>query len=99
MTGAFGAHGLKKKTGITTDNIHAWETASHYAVCCVDFYHMLSILTICVGFQWPCVAIGIDAPSVRSSQICRASYCCGLDNILWQHPGFGFRPRKVHSDP
>ena len=30
--GAFGAHGLRKRAGITPDNIHAWETASHYAV-------------------------------------------------------------------
>ncbi|KAI0080261.1 hypothetical protein K474DRAFT_1637857 [Panus rudis PR-1116 ss-1] len=31
ITGAFGAHGLRKRPGITPDNIHAWETASHYA--------------------------------------------------------------------
>ncbi|KAI0788594.1 hypothetical protein C8Q75DRAFT_239858 [Abortiporus biennis] len=30
--GAFGAHGLRKRAGITPDNIHAWETASHYAI-------------------------------------------------------------------
>ncbi|KAH7911941.1 hypothetical protein BJ138DRAFT_1135059 [Hygrophoropsis aurantiaca] len=32
MAGAFGAHGLKRRSSITADNIHAWETASHYAV-------------------------------------------------------------------
>lgn len=31
-TGAFGSHGLRKRAGITPDSIHAWETASHYAV-------------------------------------------------------------------
>ncbi|KAF8912761.1 hypothetical protein CPB84DRAFT_1811779 [Gymnopilus junonius] len=32
MTGAFGSHGLRNLQGITSDNIHAWETASSYAV-------------------------------------------------------------------
>ncbi|KAF9569669.1 hypothetical protein CPC08DRAFT_731832 [Agrocybe pediades] len=26
------AHGLRKRPGVTADNIHAWETASSYAV-------------------------------------------------------------------
>jgi hypothetical protein len=32
ITGAFGAHGLRSRPGITQDNIHAWETAAHYSV-------------------------------------------------------------------
>ncbi|KDR85095.1 hypothetical protein GALMADRAFT_54024, partial [Galerina marginata CBS 339.88] len=32
ITGAFGSHGLRQKQGITPENIHAWETASSYAV-------------------------------------------------------------------
>lgn len=32
IAGAFGSHGLRKREGITSDKIHAWETASHYAV-------------------------------------------------------------------
>ncbi|OCH96204.1 DUF423-domain-containing protein [Obba rivulosa] len=32
IAGAFGAHGLQRRKGITPDQIHAWETASHYAV-------------------------------------------------------------------
>ncbi|KJA29136.1 hypothetical protein HYPSUDRAFT_127862 [Hypholoma sublateritium FD-334 SS-4] len=32
ITGAFGAHGLRQRAGTTPDNIHAWETASSYAV-------------------------------------------------------------------
>ena len=32
VTGAFGAHGLRKRAGVTPDTIHAWESASHYAV-------------------------------------------------------------------
>ncbi|KAJ3491045.1 hypothetical protein NLI96_g1011 [Meripilus lineatus] len=32
MTGAFGAHGLRKRPGITPEKIHAWETAAHYAI-------------------------------------------------------------------
>ncbi|KAF9532026.1 hypothetical protein CPB83DRAFT_881155 [Crepidotus variabilis] len=32
MLGSFGTHALKTFPGITTDNMHAWETASRYAV-------------------------------------------------------------------
>ncbi|KAF9270319.1 DUF423-domain-containing protein [Marasmius fiardii PR-910] len=32
ITGAFGAHGLKSRKGVTQDSIHAWETAAHYAI-------------------------------------------------------------------
>lgn len=32
VAGAFGSHGLRNKPGITPDRIHAWETASHYAI-------------------------------------------------------------------
>ncbi|KAF8198942.1 hypothetical protein BJ912DRAFT_950303 [Pholiota molesta] len=32
ITGAFGAHGLRRRPEMTADNIHAWETASSYAV-------------------------------------------------------------------
>ncbi|KIP12471.1 hypothetical protein PHLGIDRAFT_81654 [Phlebiopsis gigantea 11061_1 CR5-6] len=31
-TGAFGSHGLRNRPGVTADSIHAWETASHYAI-------------------------------------------------------------------
>lgn len=33
FTGAFGAHGLKRRAGITPDDLNAWGTASTYAVC------------------------------------------------------------------
>ena len=59
VAGAFGSHGLKKKSGITTDGIHAWETASHYIVCrqtillsafvmanCSQIYNGLALLLI-----------------------------------------------------
>lgn len=32
IAGAFGAHGLKSRTGMTADSIHNWETAAHYSV-------------------------------------------------------------------
>ncbi|KAH6917285.1 hypothetical protein BKA70DRAFT_1418048 [Coprinopsis sp. MPI-PUGE-AT-0042] len=32
MTGAFGAHGLKSRPGITPDNLHAFGTASSYLI-------------------------------------------------------------------
>lgn len=34
ITGAFGAHGLRKRPGIVPDKIHAWETAAQYSVRC-----------------------------------------------------------------
>ncbi|KIJ68339.1 hypothetical protein HYDPIDRAFT_106518 [Hydnomerulius pinastri MD-312] len=32
LAGAFGAHALKRRPGITADNLHAWGTASNYAI-------------------------------------------------------------------
>ncbi|KAH0838388.1 hypothetical protein J3R83DRAFT_6695 [Lanmaoa asiatica] len=32
LTGAFGAHGLKHRAGVTADDLHAWGTASTYAI-------------------------------------------------------------------
>ncbi|EIW86619.1 hypothetical protein CONPUDRAFT_78915 [Coniophora puteana RWD-64-598 SS2] len=41
LTGAFGAHGLKKLPNITADQIHAFETASSYAI-----YNGLGLLAL-----------------------------------------------------
>ncbi|KAJ8084112.1 hypothetical protein PM082_002879 [Marasmius tenuissimus] len=32
VAGAFGAHGLKNRPGMTPDRIHSWETGAHYAI-------------------------------------------------------------------
>ncbi|KAF8446073.1 DUF423-domain-containing protein [Boletus edulis BED1] len=32
LTGALGTHGLKRRAGITAADLHAWETASTYAI-------------------------------------------------------------------
>ncbi|KAG6337332.1 hypothetical protein ID866_1757 [Astraeus odoratus] len=32
IAGAFGAHALKRRPGITADNLYAWGTASNYAI-------------------------------------------------------------------
>ena len=32
FAGAFGAHGLERRAGITAKELHAWNTASNYAV-------------------------------------------------------------------
>ena len=32
VAGAFGSHGLQKRDGITPEKLHAWQTASSYAV-------------------------------------------------------------------
>ncbi|KAF9056268.1 hypothetical protein BJ165DRAFT_1432229 [Panaeolus papilionaceus] len=41
ITGAFGAHGLRRRPEMTVDNIHAWETASNYAI-----YNGLAMLAV-----------------------------------------------------
>ncbi|KDQ63653.1 hypothetical protein JAAARDRAFT_189204 [Jaapia argillacea MUCL 33604] len=60
IAGAFGAHGLKRRPGITPDNIHAWETAAHYTI-----YNGLSLLLISLHprfsthrFAGPAIATG-----------------------------------------
>ena len=35
VAGAFGSHGLQKRGGITPEKLHAWQTASSYAVSLV----------------------------------------------------------------
>ncbi|GLB36247.1 putative protein of unknown function (DUF423) [Lyophyllum shimeji] len=60
IAGAFGAHGLRRRPGITADNIHAWETASSYAV-----YNGLTLLLVSLHprfsthrFAGPAIAAG-----------------------------------------
>ncbi|CAL1695345.1 unnamed protein product [Somion occarium] len=60
ITGAFGAHGLRKRPGTTPDSIHAWETASHYAV-----FNGLALLLVSLHprfaahrFAGPAIGIG-----------------------------------------
>lgn len=38
VAGAFGSHGLQKRQGITPENLHAWQTASNYAVSVVHLF-------------------------------------------------------------
>ncbi|KAI0348418.1 hypothetical protein BDW22DRAFT_1350629 [Trametopsis cervina] len=60
VTGAFGSHGLRKRPGSTADSIHAWETASQYAI-----YNGLGLLLISLHprfaahrFAGPAIATG-----------------------------------------
>ncbi|RDB29516.1 hypothetical protein Hypma_015424 [Hypsizygus marmoreus] len=60
MAGAFGAHGLKRRPGITPENLHAFQTASTYAV-----YNGLGLLLVSLhprfsahGFAGPAIAAG-----------------------------------------
>ncbi|ESK98298.1 duf423 domain-containing protein [Moniliophthora roreri MCA 2997] len=60
ITGAFGAHGLKKHEGITPDQVRSWETAAHYAV-----FNGLGLLAISLHprfavhrFAGPAIALG-----------------------------------------
>lgn len=38
--GAFGAHGLKSRAGITDAKLASWQTAAHYQVCLLLFLFM-----------------------------------------------------------
>ncbi|KAI0800946.1 DUF423-domain-containing protein [Fomes fomentarius] len=60
VAGAFGAHGLQKRKGITPENLHAWQTASNYAV-----YNGLALLAVSLHprfalhrFAGPAIAVG-----------------------------------------
>ncbi|KAF9015246.1 hypothetical protein BDQ17DRAFT_1294906 [Cyathus striatus] len=60
IAGAFGAHGLRKRSGMTADKIHAWETASSYAV-----YNGLALLLVSLHPRFgthrlagPAIAVG-----------------------------------------
>ncbi len=48
VAGAFGAHGLQKRKGITAENLHAWQTASNYAVCTC---HLVLVHSMRAGFR------------------------------------------------
>jgi len=59
-SGAFGAHGLRNRSGITADNIHAWETASQYAM-----FNGIALLILSMHprfgvhkFAGPAIAVG-----------------------------------------
>ncbi|KAI0756687.1 hypothetical protein C8Q80DRAFT_1129941 [Daedaleopsis nitida] len=60
VTGAFGAHGLQKRKGITPENLHAWQTASSYAI-----YNGIALLAVSLHprfalhrFAGPAIALG-----------------------------------------
>ncbi|TFK57188.1 hypothetical protein OE88DRAFT_1715918 [Heliocybe sulcata] len=60
LAGAFGAHGLKRRPGITADQIHAWETAAHYSI-----FNGLSLLLVSLHprfsihkFAGPAIMVG-----------------------------------------
>ncbi|OSC99521.1 DUF423-domain-containing protein [Trametes coccinea BRFM310] len=60
VAGAFGSHGLQKKSGITPEKLHAWQTASSYAI-----YNGLALLLVSLHprfavhrFAGPAIAAG-----------------------------------------
>ncbi|EKM61209.1 uncharacterized protein PHACADRAFT_247669 [Phanerochaete carnosa HHB-10118-sp] len=60
VAGAFGSHGLRKKSGITPDQIQAWGTASNYTV-----FNGLGLMLVSMHprfathrFAGPAIAIG-----------------------------------------
>ncbi|KAI0673455.1 hypothetical protein C8Q78DRAFT_1017261 [Trametes maxima] len=60
IAGAFGSHGLQKREGITPEKLHAWQTASSYAI-----YNGLGLLLVSLHprfavhrFAGPAIAVG-----------------------------------------
>ncbi|KAH9064277.1 hypothetical protein EDB87DRAFT_1396058 [Lactarius vividus] len=60
LAGAFGAHGLKSKAGITPDQVSAFSTAAHYAIynglglCLISLHPRFSTHR----FAGPAIAVG-----------------------------------------
>ncbi|PCH33834.1 DUF423-domain-containing protein [Wolfiporia cocos MD-104 SS10] len=83
LTGAFGAHGLQKMSGITPESIRSWGTASHYLV-----YNGLALLLISLHprfakhkFAGPAVAVGgvVFSGSIMALVLAR-------DTFRWMGP-------------
>ncbi|KAI0830632.1 DUF423-domain-containing protein [Trametes gibbosa] len=83
ITGAFGSHGLKKRAGITPDNLHAWQTASNYAI-----YNGLALLLVSMHprfathrFAGPAIAVGsmVFSGSIMALVLAR-------DRLRWLGP-------------
>ncbi|KAI0652190.1 hypothetical protein C8Q79DRAFT_936529 [Trametes meyenii] len=60
IAGAFGSHGLRKREDITPEKLHAWQTASSYAI-----YNGLGLLLVSLHprfavhrFAGPAIAVG-----------------------------------------
>ncbi|EIW64442.1 DUF423-domain-containing protein [Trametes versicolor FP-101664 SS1] len=60
VAGAFGSHGLQKRAGVTPEKLHAWQTASNYAI-----YNGLALLLVSLHprfavhrFAGPAIAVG-----------------------------------------
>ncbi|OBZ78735.1 hypothetical protein A0H81_00879 [Grifola frondosa] len=83
VAGAFGAHGLQKREGITQENLHAWQTASNYAI-----YNGLALLLVSLHprfavhrFAGPAIAAGsiIFSGSIMTLVLAR-------DRFRWMGP-------------
>jgi len=81
--GAFGTHALKGRPGITTDNVHAWGTATHYLVC----LHLFCAIATdsCVDCEWSWSASCIPAPQVFVAPFCRMCYPRWLRGVLGKY--------------
>ncbi|KAI0721319.1 hypothetical protein C8T65DRAFT_631318 [Cerioporus squamosus] len=83
IAGAFGAHGLQKRKGITPENLHAWQTASNYAI-----YNGLALLLVSLHprfalhrFAGPAIAVGgaVFSGSIMALVLAR-------DRFKWMGP-------------
>ncbi|KAI0361272.1 DUF423-domain-containing protein [Trametes cingulata] len=83
IAGAFGSHGLQKRSGITPEKLHAWETASSYAI-----YNGLALLVVSLHprfaahrFAGPAIALGsiVFSGSIMALVLAR-------DRLKWMGP-------------
>ncbi|KAI0639724.1 DUF423-domain-containing protein [Trametes polyzona] len=83
IAGAFGSHGLQKRPGITPEKLHAWQTASNYAI-----YNGLGLLAVSLHprfalhrFAGPAIAVGsmIFSGSIMALILAR-------DRLKWMGP-------------
>lgn len=91
ICGAFGAHGLKNRAGVTPDLIKSWETASHYAVRSLLAHPRplpTLILSILIGFvvhQRGRSLSRLAPSSVRLPRLRWKTDCRWNRFILWLH--------------
>ncbi|KAH9898082.1 hypothetical protein C8Q73DRAFT_683607 [Cubamyces lactineus] len=83
ITGAFGTHGLQKRGGVTPEKLHAWQTASSYAI-----YNGLALLLVSMHprfathrFAGPAIAVGsmVFSGSIMALVLAR-------DRLKWMGP-------------
>ena len=86
VTGAFGAHGLKSRIP-EAEKLHAWGTASHFAVKSGVLARpcLLLIDWLPIDLQWSCIAGHLAASPILPASFCRSRNLCWDTGILRQY--------------